>query len=109
MEQKQLFTSDIIGKIRDAGIIIAGTNIGYKLALSVEDINDYLYHNKNVIFPMFARMKKARETIKVATSNEYDILETDNLLASLLETFSDRQIEIATEQYGEEDYENTDI
>lgn len=103
---KQVFTANIIGKIRDAGIIIAGTNMGYRLALSIADIRDYLAHNKSVIYPMFARIKKAQETIITATSNECDILKDDQLLESIVETFCNGQIDISTEQYLGEDSES---
>lgn len=93
---KQVFTANVIGKIRDAGIIIAGTSMGYKLALSAGDIRDYLAHNKNVIFPMFSRIRKAQETIKAATLNEYDILQADTLLSSVVDTYCNAQIEMAT-------------
>lgn len=72
---KQPFQSRIIGKIRDEGIILAGTTDGYRLALTVEDIRDYLDHDSSIIEPMLGRMLKARETVHTDTAGTFDILD----------------------------------
>jgi len=68
------FTEGIIGGIRQKGIIIAGTNHGYKIAFHEDEIREYLEHNKSIIEPMLARLAEARKTVKVDTANEIDIL-----------------------------------
>ena len=73
--QQRSFDKNVIGGIRDSGIILSGTNKGLSIALDFKQINDYLKHNKNVILPMLARIDKARTIIKSSTNNEYDLLE----------------------------------
>ncbi len=91
---KQAFSLGIIGKLREAGIIIAGTNEGYRLALSVEDIQDYLNHDKNIIEPMINRLITARDVVRHDTANGYDILDNQQYtcLKEIVEAFSDYRI-----------------
>ena len=88
---KRTFTKEVIGGIRMQGIIIAGTQNGYRFALTLEDITDYLDHNKNVIEPMIKRLKTARESVKFDTANALDILSNDpfRLLAKIVDCASD--------------------
>jgi hypothetical protein len=73
------FRTRIVGRLRDAGILIAsssrGNKSGYKLPTSLSDIHDYLQHGHNQIVPMLARIKICRNQIKLATHNELDILD----------------------------------
>ncbi|MCK9267051.1 DUF3800 domain-containing protein [bacterium] len=71
--ERQTFSSSIIGKIRDSGIIISGSHNGYYIALTLDEIKGYLDHNKTVIEPMLWRLKKADETVKSYLQNKYDI------------------------------------
>lgn len=94
---KQAFQSRVIGKIRDEGIILAGASDGYRLALTVADIQDYLDHDKSIIEPMLGRMLKARDTVMSETAGAYDVLLAPaNLrMKKIAETFRDSQIEVA--------------
>ena len=100
---KQAFSSIVIGKIREAGIILAGTNEGFRLALSTEDIRDYLNHDRSIIEPMINRLIKARETVKCDTANCYDILrESDyECLRKIASAFVDYAIERGAEKKDE--------
>jgi hypothetical protein len=91
---KRAFTKNIIGGIRMHGIIIAGTQNGYRLALKMEDINNYLDHNKNVIEPMLKRLKIARESVRYDTANELDILSAESfrMLEKLVNCTSDLEL-----------------
>ncbi|HTL74117.1 MAG TPA: DUF3800 domain-containing protein [bacterium] len=91
---KQFFQARVIGKIRDEGIILAGSNDGYRLALSVEDIEEYLSHDKNIIEPMLARMLKARGSVLFDTGQKYDVLSKPEYhsLKMLANTFSDASL-----------------
>lgn len=91
---KQAFTSKIIGKIREAGIILSGSNEGYRLALSIADIQDYLNHDKGVIEPMLNRLSIAQKTVKYDLLNKYDILDQLGLvtLKKLVEVFYENKI-----------------
>ena len=53
----------MIGGLRYKGIIIAGSPNGYKLALNLEDINNYLAHDNNIVFPMLDKLKLARDQV----------------------------------------------
>jgi hypothetical protein len=94
------FRSKIIGKIRDAGIVISGTSKGYRLAVTEQDIHDYLEHNRNIIEPMLGRLRRAQEVIKVDVGTDVDILDTQEFytLKSLVECYSDELIEHSTER-----------
>lgn len=100
MPSKQAFSSTIIGKIREAGIIIAGTNDGYRLAISTEDIRDYLKHDKSIIEPMVNRLLEARRSVKIDTANSFDILDTPEYacLRKIAEAFKDYEIESGGER-----------
>lgn len=92
--QKQDFSSRIIGKLRDAGIVIAGDNNGYRLATNMNDIDSYINHDITIIKPMIARLIKARESIKLSTTNKYDFLDNQNYgwLKNIVEVFTEHQI-----------------
>ena len=89
---RQLFISKIIGGLRFAGIIISGSNKGYRLALSRTAIEDYLDHNTKIIFPMLSRLRKARE--RVLSFINYDILfrDKDQNLRGILSSLQEMDI-----------------
>jgi hypothetical protein len=88
---KRAFTKEIIGEIRLQGIILAGSQSGYRLALTLDDIKDYLEHNRNIIEPMISKLSKARQSVRHDTANAVDILgnEPFRLLAKLVESAFD--------------------
>lgn len=98
---KEQFGSEIIGKLRFAGIVIAGSRLGYKLAVSESDIADYLRLNKTVIEPMLAKMSVARSVFKAEL--DYDLLDKDGAecMRELLTTFdkfmADRALDVSDE------------
>lgn len=63
---KQVFTAKVIGKLREARIIIAGNANGYRLALSKDDIESYIRHNDAIISPMIYRLGLAAEFLNGA-------------------------------------------
>lgn len=73
------FRTQVIAKIRDAGVIVAssssGERKGYKLPCNVKDLHKFVNHGKSMILPMLARIAKSREKILLATNREVDILE----------------------------------
>ena len=69
---KRAFTVRVIGGLRYNNIIIAGSPNGYKLALTLEEINNYLTHDKNIVFPMLDKLKTARDQVKMLIG--YNIL-----------------------------------
>jgi len=94
---EQAFSSRIIGRIREAGIIIAGGHDGYRLATTVRDINQYIEHDKNILLPMLRRLKIAREVARIDTAGHFDILAGEDSLKVVVDAFADAQIGGGTE------------
>ncbi len=105
---KQVFTSQVIGKLRNAKIIISGSAKGYKLALYKDDIAEYVKHNDSVIDPMIKRLSLASELLK--GSFGMDMLNGYANLQSFVKVFrhNDNMIstEINEEALFEENIEN---
>jgi len=72
---KTFFRSNIIASIRDYGIIIASSHSGYKIPSSMQDIMDYIDHNKSIIFPMIKRLINCQKAINVSTDGRVNILD----------------------------------
>ena len=75
---KQVFTSKVIGKLREARVIIAGNASGYRLALTQNDIESYIKHDDAIISPMIYRLDLAAGLLNgafgVNVLNNYDNL-----------------------------------
>ncbi|MBM7651058.1 DUF3800 domain-containing protein [Neobacillus cucumis] len=69
------FRSTIVSKLRDRGLLIASSNKGYKLPVSLNDLYDFVNLSSLTIHPMIQRIAKCRDQILLATNNEIDILE----------------------------------
>jgi len=67
--------TNIIGKLRDKGILIASSRNGYKLPTTVADIKQFIRHGNNIIIPLLRRIAECRNAIKLTTSNSLDILD----------------------------------
>ncbi len=65
---------EIIGSLRDRGVVVAGSSSGYKLAMSEADIAEYLVHTDGIIGPMMHRLRVARRTASLDTGGRLDIL-----------------------------------
>lgn len=69
------FRMGIIGKLRDKGVLIASSPTGYKIPASESDMYDYLNKSSSTIKPMIERIKKCRDTVKLATMGNVDLLD----------------------------------
>jgi hypothetical protein len=69
------FRSNIVSKLRDSGVLIASSNKGYKLPVSLNDLYDFVNLSSLTIHPMIQRISKCREQILEATNHEIDILD----------------------------------
>lgn len=80
----------VIGPLRDEGVIVAGDSNGYRLAMSVSDVERYIRHDRSIVEPMLARLVKARTLLKTGTANQYDMLgpEGFTVLREVTQTFS---------------------
>ena len=83
----------ILPQLRDYGIIISGTAKGYRLATTLEQVRDYISHNKDIIFPMLKRLNIARQKIKLATANRLDIIDeiAEKKLSDILDIEKERE------------------
>ncbi len=101
----------VIGPIRDEGVIIAGDSNGYRLAMSVEDIERYIRHDRSIVEPMLARLVKARNMVKTGTANRYDMLGRDELtvLREVAQTFSNSNIQHAIAEPVEAEVDEGDV
>lgn len=73
------FRSKIIARLRDEGVLIASSNKGYKLPANQSDLMSFVQHIKSYVDPMIGRIMKCRNSIKLATKNEVDILSDEDL------------------------------
>lgn len=67
--------SDIIGPLRDAGVLIASTSKGYKIPVSTTDLTDYVEFGSSMALPILRRIEKGRERVLEITDNQFDIVE----------------------------------
>ena len=67
--------SDIIGPLRDAGVLIASTSRGYKIPTSTTDLTDYVEFGSSMALPILRRIEKGRERVLEITNHEFDIIE----------------------------------
>ncbi len=109
----QTFKLRVIGKIRDRGILLAGSNEGFRLALDEEDIADYLLHDKSIIEPMLNRLLLARNVVKDITHNQHDILAAGGFegLLRIADEFHDSRIEAQAQRTTDDqsDFQETNM
>jgi len=86
--KEEYFRTNVVGNLRDQGILIASSRDGYKIPTSIKDIDKFINHGKRIILPMLHRIKNARDAIKLATGNELDLLDKEEFLE--LKQFFDR-------------------
>ena len=73
----QFLMTKIIAPLRDAGVVIAGSSRGYRLATDAESLSKYLAFTSSVVVPMVSRVRIARELIRTGFPNQ-DILSDDS-------------------------------
>ena len=94
---KRNFTVEIIGGLRRAGIIISGSLNGYKLALSLKDIDEYLEHDKTIIIPMLDKLRSAQTNVHALIG--YNILSGKySDLEPLVDVLKERKLMEYTEE-----------
>lgn len=63
-----------IAPLRDSGVIIASSAKGYKLPVSASDLISFVNHANAIVPPMLARLKKARDALRLVSSGALDIV-----------------------------------
>lgn len=77
VRSNRYFKTKIIAKLRDNGLLISSSSKGYKIPLNKSDMYRFVNRTNTIIVPMFERLAKARERIKLATEGQFDILDKD--------------------------------
>lgn len=87
----QWLQRNVVGYLRDYGVLLAGTRDGVRLVSNSRDLDAYVHHVCLIVLPMLRRLRVARATVKNITSNEIDILDADRSgnLRSALESYED--------------------
>lgn len=75
--EQPVLRSSIIAKLRDADVLIASSNKGYKIPTKFSDMRDYVEKVDSQIVPQLKRLHKARKSLLMATSNKLDIVDED--------------------------------
>lgn len=70
---EQEFRAEVIGRLRDNGVLIASSDKGYKIPLTLNEAYGHCDRMIQMILPMLGRLQKFRKGILTATENELDI------------------------------------
>lgn len=90
------FRTKIIAKLRDANVLISSSPKGYKIPANEAELYDFINHGTSVIIPMLSRLKRCRDTVKVATLNEVDLFDHTEY-SSLKKFFEDVSVDTKKE------------
>lgn len=82
--------SKIIAPLRDSRVIISSSSNGYKIPLNKKDIYDYIAHANVRIGPQLHRVKLCRESVKLATLGNFDVLDFQEF--QYLKVFFDKHL-----------------
>ncbi|WDF45376.1 DUF3800 domain-containing protein [Chryseobacterium sp. KACC 21268] len=66
---------NMVGSLRDKGILIASSREGYKIPTSNQEIKKYVQHGNSIVIPLLRRINVCREAILLATNKSLDILD----------------------------------
>lgn len=83
------FRNTIIGKLRDAGVIISSSSNGYKLPMSKKEIENYYSHVSSVVLPMIQRLVLCDDSLQMESGQSFQFLSDENFrgLAAMCEAF----------------------
>lgn len=71
--RKEQFTN-LVGSLRDKGILIASSREGYKVPTTALELKRYIRHGNSIVLPLLRRIEECRKAILLATNNSYDIV-----------------------------------
>lgn len=71
--RKEQFTN-LVGSLRDKGILIASSREGYKIPTTALELKRYIKHGHSIVIPLLRRIDECRKAVLLATNNSYDIL-----------------------------------
>ena len=70
------FRSNIIGPMRDAGVIIISSSRGYKIPISESDIAEYINYNSSKFLPMIRRFRSTYRTLHARAQGEITLFDS---------------------------------
>lgn len=73
LTQRNLRTA--ISSLRDEGVVIGTSSKGYKLPICEDDIRAFVQHTNTIVPPMLARIRRACDDLKIASSGTIDMLD----------------------------------
>lgn len=71
------FRTRIIGKLRDANVIISSNSKGYKIPATKAELFDYVNLEQSIVVPILGRLKKCRDLLFEGTEGNFDLFEKD--------------------------------
>lgn len=74
---KYYIRSSVVAPLRDAGLLIASNNQGYKIPVTEEELHEFFNHSLGVVEPMLDRLLKCRDGIQLATEGKLDLFQQD--------------------------------
>lgn len=82
------FRTKVIGKLRDADVIISSNSKGYKIPATKAELYDYVNLEQSIIVPIIARLTKCRNLLYEGTDGNFDLFEKDEyeLLRKIIES-----------------------
>jgi biotin operon repressor len=83
--KEEYFRSKVVGNLRDKGILISSSRSGYKIPTNKKDLESFIKHGNRIIIPMINRINKMRNAIKLATTNDLDLLDNFDELKKIIE------------------------
>lgn len=66
---------NMVGGLRDMGILIGSSREGYKIPTNHYEIKKYVQHGNSIVIPLLRRISVCRSAILLATNNSLDILD----------------------------------
>lgn len=76
---EQWLRSNVIARLRDAGVLVASSPQGYKIPVAIADIAAFVAVTDTVVHPMLNRVARAREAVLRVTKGRVDVLAGDDL------------------------------
>ena len=89
------FRGNIIAKLRDNGVIIAGSRLGIKIPTSSNELIEYFSFTSNKVLPMINRMSLSFDVLNSRSNGDLSILKNEkfNLLKNLFKIVRKHKID----------------
>lgn len=71
------FRTSIIGKLRDANVIISSNSKGYKIPATKAELFEYVNLEQSIVVPILGRLKKCRDLLFEGTEGNFDLFEKE--------------------------------